>query len=64
MFKIIKVELVIKTWEEDGFFFMYAPCLDIVGYGDTPKEAEESFHITHNECMRWMAEKNKYLYTE
>ena len=40
---------------------IYAPTLDLFGYGKTKKEAEESFEITLDEFMRYTVNKGTLI---
>jgi hypothetical protein len=71
------VRLSLIMFEEDGSQIVYCPALDISGYGNTEKEAKESFTIslgefftytthkkTFNEEMTrlgWKLKRNKYM---
>jgi len=42
----IEAVLPVITYKEDSVFIMCCPALDIVGCGNTEKEAHQSFDIT------------------
>lgn len=49
--------LSLVQFEEDGTKFIYAPALDITGYGDSFVEAEESFKIVLEEFFKYTMNK-------
>lgn len=54
---LVKVRLQIYSWEEDGIRFAYSPAMDLSGYGKTRKEAEQSFHTSMQETLKYMDKK-------
>jgi O-methyltransferase involved in polyketide biosynthesis len=50
-------------FKEDAVFFVYAPALDVTGYGMTEAEAQNSFVITLEEFLNFTQE-NKTLESE
>jgi hypothetical protein len=53
----IQFSLSVYTWQQDGVFFVYSPTLDVVGYGNTQIEAENSFSVTLEEFNRYVTNK-------
>jgi len=47
------VQLSILTFKEDDVYFIYCPELDIVGYGNTEKEASNSFDVVLNQFFKF-----------
>jgi hypothetical protein len=47
----IFIGLSLYTWKEEGIYYIYSPSLDLTGYGNTAKEAKESFEITLKEFV-------------
>ncbi|WP_298147504.1 hypothetical protein [Flavobacterium sp.] len=53
----VELSLSLFLWQEDNIFYVYAPALDLTGYGLSKEEARESFETvlqefivyTHNE---------------
>lgn len=45
-------------FEEDGVKAVYAPALDLFGYGNTEDEAKESFQIVLDEFIQYSNENN------
>ncbi len=54
----IQMSLSLYVWEEEGAFFVYAPTLDLTGYGNSEKEAKKSFEITLEEFLEYTHNKN------
>lgn len=48
-----KVWLSLIEFEEDGVTIIYAPALDLSGYGNSENEAEKSFFIALDEFFRY-----------
>ena len=59
------VELSLSTflWEEDAIFYVYAPALDLTGYGLSKVEARESFEMVLQEFIVYTHNK-KTIFTE
>jgi len=53
----IKIELTVIEFIEDDVFILYAPALDITGYGYTEVEAKDSFKETLEEFFRYTINK-------
>lgn len=53
----VKVLLDIIQFEENGVQIVFAPALDLSGYGKTDAEAKESFEVTLNEFIRYTVNK-------
>jgi predicted RNase H-like HicB family nuclease len=53
----IKVNLNLVSWYEDGIYYVFAPMLEVTGYGKTESEANESFTITLEETLTYMINK-------
>ena len=49
----IKVWLDVFSYKEDGVQMMYAPALDLCGYGTTMDEAKRSFEVVVSEYLRF-----------
>ena len=49
----IKVLLDVFSYKEDGVQLMYAPALDLCGYGATVDEAKHSFEVVVSEYLRF-----------
>jgi hypothetical protein len=60
---IVNAELDIVQFEENGIQIMYAPALDLAGYGKNDKEAIKSFNETIEEFFRYTLNK-KTLFKE
>ena len=54
----IIVNLPMISFEEDGSQILYCPALDISGYGNSEKEAFESFQIALSEFLLYTTHKN------
>lgn len=52
----IRMDLLI--FKEKNIHFVYAPALDLSGYGNTKKEAQASFLITLKAFLEYTSEKN------
>lgn len=57
------INIPILNWQEDGLFYVYAPSLDLTGYGNTAKEADDSFTTTLTEFVKYIENKGT-MYTE
>lgn len=55
---LIKVELTLVQFEEEGVTVIYAPSLDVYGYGYDEKEARHSFNICIEEFLEEVSKKN------
>jgi hypothetical protein len=53
----INLQVNLLIWVEDGIHFMYAPSLDLTGYGESESVAEASFKVTLREFVEYT--KNK-----
>ena len=53
-----KIRLSLIEFEEDGVTIIYAPALDLSGYGNTEIEAKESFNIVMEEFLQYTHSKN------
>ncbi|MBO4670436.1 MAG: hypothetical protein J5640_01140 [Bacteroidales bacterium] len=49
----IRVWLDVFSYKEDGVQMMYAPALDLCGYGATMDEAKKSFEVVVTEYLRF-----------
>ncbi len=54
----VEVQLQLFSWEEEGLYFVYAPAMDLTGYGQTQEEANNSFGITMEESLKYMENKS------
>ncbi len=61
----LNVKLSVYSWNdtEDGVYYLYAPALNLTGYGNTEKEAEESFKVVLDEYINYTTNK-KTLYED
>ncbi|MGQ3015107.1 MAG: hypothetical protein ACT6QS_15455 [Flavobacteriales bacterium] len=53
-----KIRLRLYIWSEDKVFFVYAPALDLTGYGNTETEAKDSFTHILQETVSYMENKD------
>lgn len=58
-----RINLKILKWVEDGIHFMYAPALDLTGYGASEGESNESFKVMLEEFIKYTDNK-KTLFAE
>lgn len=49
----IRVSLDVFSYKENGVQMMYAPALDLCGYGITVEEAKQSFEVVVSEYLRY-----------
>lgn len=49
--KNVEFKLSLFSWDEDSVFYVYAPALDLTGYGLNKEEAKESFQTVLNEFL-------------
>lgn len=47
----VELNLAIFLWQEESICYVYAPALDLTGYGLTKEEARESFETVLNEFI-------------
>ncbi len=52
----VRVDLI--EYQEDGIHYVFSPALDLVGYGETPKKARESWETVLSEYFRYAMNKN------
>ena len=57
---VIEAKLDVLSYVEEGVFFVFAPALDMTGYGNSLEEAKTSFEITLQEYFKYTLE-NKTL---
>lgn len=56
----ISISLSVYLWKEDNVYFVYAPALDITGYGNSDEEAKRSFEITLTEFLNYTNSKETF----
>jgi len=56
----IVVKLQMIEFEENGVTIIYCPALDLSGYGNNSKEAEESFNISLSEFFLYTLHKGTF----
>lgn len=56
--ELVKVSLDLISFMDEGVFIIYAPALDIYGYGYDENEARESFKVSLNEFLDYTLSKN------
>ena len=54
---IIKASLDLFSYRENGMQIVYAPALDLAGYGETRSAARHSFDVSFSEYLRYTVEK-------
>lgn len=54
----IRVLLDVFSYKDNGVQMMYAPALDLCGYGSTVEEAKQSFKVVVSEYLRYGLENN------
>jgi hypothetical protein len=59
----VECRLAVITFEEGGIHFYYAPALDLTGYGNSDKEARDSFDTTLEQFFNYGLHK-KTLFVE
>lgn len=57
----INMSLPIILFEEEDTKIMYCPALEVYGYGDNQKEAEESFEISLSEYFGYTLNKKTFF---
>ncbi len=50
-----KLGVSLNVFMEDKAFIVYCPGIDLSGYGNTKKQALESFEIVYNEFLKYRA---------
>jgi len=54
----VETMLQIVQWNDsDGIFHVFAPALDVAGYGNSESEAVQSFNLTLKEFLRYTINK-------
>jgi hypothetical protein len=56
----VKVQLQVLLFVEDKIHYAYVPALDVIGYGQTEKEAKESLQISLSEFFKYTLNKNTF----
>lgn len=56
----IEIGVPLLCWEEDSIHFIYAPSLDITGYGNSESEAKQSFEHMVEEFVNYTHNKNTF----
>ncbi|MFY7665660.1 hypothetical protein [Flavobacterium sp.] len=59
----VELSLSLFLWQEDNIFYVYAPALDLTGYGLSKEEARESFETVLEEFIVYTHNK-KTIFTE
>lgn len=59
----VELQVSIFLWEEDAIFYVYAPALDLTGYGVSKEEARDSFETVLHEFIVYTHNK-KTIFTE
>lgn len=59
--RVINIELQLLTWEDENIHYVYSPALDLTGYGNTEKEATDSFNIMLREFVAYADTKDTIL---
>lgn len=54
----IQIAVPVIFFEEDGVYFANVPPLDLIGYGNSEKEAKHSLDIMIEEFIRYTTENN------
>lgn len=54
--ELFNIDIFVRKWEEDGVYYVYSPALEIVGYGKSAKEAEDSFKHNISTISKYSAE--------
>lgn len=54
----IRVLLDVFSYKDNGVQMMFAPALDLCGYGSTVEEAKQSFNVVVSEYLRYGLENN------
>lgn len=54
----VEIEVPVIFFEEDGLFYAHIPFLDIMGYGNTEKEASASMDVMIEEFVNYTVSNN------
>jgi predicted nucleotide-binding protein (sugar kinase/HSP70/actin superfamily) len=60
---LVNIELNILIFEEESIHYVYSPALDLTGYGNSEKEAMQSFNTMLEEFVHY-TENKKTVYKE
>ena len=52
----LSMKLNLISFRDDEAHYSYCPALDLLGYGETENEAQESFHVVLKEYIRYTTE--------
>lgn len=58
---IVKVNLDIISFDEEGTRICYSPALDLSGYGLNEEEAKKSYEVSLKEFLRYTTNKNTLI---
>jgi hypothetical protein len=58
---VVKINLSVFLFVEDGIHYAYMPALDVLGYGNTEAEAKTSVEISLSEFFRYTHNKNTII---
>ena len=56
--KSVEVKVDLIEYEEDNIHYVYSPALDLVGYGESPVTARESWQVVLAEYFKYALNKN------
>ena len=59
--KHINVNMELLFFKEDNVFIIYAPSLDLTGYGKSPEEAQQSFVVILDEFFKYTLKKKTFF---
>jgi hypothetical protein len=57
----VKIDITLLLFREDNVSIAYSPAFDLSGYGNTEKEAKDSFKIAIEEFIRYTTNKNTFF---
>ena len=58
--EVKSMELSLISYKDDEAYCCYCPVLDLTGYGDNEKQAQESFKIVLEEYIRYTTENQTF----
>ena len=59
--KDVTINVALVNFEEDSIHYSFIPSFDLIGYGKTESEAEESLKVILDEFLRYTINKNTLI---
>ncbi len=59
--KTIRLQVPVVLFTENNIHYAYMPSMDLIGYGNNEKEAQDSLGVVFDEFIRYTINKNTFL---